>query len=643
MASSPPRLGRWLPGLVAVLAFLAFLPALQAGFVNWDDEAGFLTNPAYRGLGPVQLGWMFTTTLLGHWSPLVWVTWGFNYVVGGLDPWGYHLGNLFIHAVNAGLLWLVARRLLATGLGAPIASGPIAAGATLAALVWGLHPLQAESVAWASGRRDVLCGFFYLLAALAYLRGVAAGAPIERRWWGLSLGAFGAALASKAIAMTLPLSLLLLDVYPLRRRGLGWRALLREKVPYALLAAVAAGVALIARQETGSITAYDQYGAGARVALAGYTFWFHPWTFVWPSGLSPMYELPRSVDLAQARFLGPLLVVIAVTAVLVQQKRRWPAGLAAWAQSAIVLAPISGLVHSGNQLAADRYSYLSTLGLAVLAGAALAWTWQRAAERPARAWTRPVAAITATLVVAALGVGAAIQTAVWRNSEALWRRAVEVDPACSLCESNLGRVVARPGRFPEAESHVRRAIALRPDRPGPHENLGMIMLAQGRYREAEEDFRRAASLDPERAASRNALGVALASQGRGVEAEAEFREAARLSPRTVDAFANLGVLYLRQGRHEEALPPLRRALALDASRAGTRLDLGRALWSRAIELVRQGQLGEAGRLWQEASTLAPEDPAALRALGRALAERGRGGEVVPILEQAAARAAELGQ
>ena len=636
------RFGRWLPSLTAALTLLAFLPALEATFVNWDDEASFLTNTAYRGLGWAEIRWMFTTTFLGHWSPLIWMTWSLNYVTGGLDPWGYHLGNLLLHSANVALLWLVARRLLAIAAGVSITSSTIASGATIAALVWGLHPLRAEAVAWASARRDVLCGLFYLLAVLAYLRGVAGGTGIERRWWGLSLGAFAAALSSKTIAMTLPLTLLLLDVYPLRRRGLGWWVLTREKLPYAMLAAAAGVVAFVARQESGNITAYAQYGAGSRLALAAYTLWFSWWKSLWPAGLSPMYELPQRVDLGQARFLWALLAVAALTATLLLLRRRWPAGLAAWAQSVIVLVPISGVVHSGNQLAADRYSYLSGLGLAVLAGAALVWARPQSGGPPGRRWTRPLAWVSAALVVVALGTTARAQTAIWKDSETLWRRAVEVDPTCSLCESNLGRVMARPGRFAEGETHVRRAIALRPDRPGPHENMGTIMLAQGRYRDGEEHFRRAATLQPERAASRNALGVALASQGRDREAEAEFQEAARLSPRLVDAPANLGVLYTRQGRFEESIAQLRRALALDGGRAGVRAELGRALRGRAIEMAREGRLDEAAQLWREASPLAGDDPDLLRDLGQALVERGKGIEAIPILERAVALAPRRG-
>jgi Flp pilus assembly protein TadD len=450
-----------------------------------------------------------------------------------------------------------------------VSSGAVAAGAALAALLFGVHPLRAESVAWISERRDLLCALFSLAATLAYLRGVAHGGVIAPRWWAVSLAAFAAALLSKALAMTLPLTLLLIDVYPLRRRALGRRTLLIEKLPYVALAAAAAAVSILARQGSGAITDYGLYGTEARVALAAYTLWFYPWKTLWPTGLAAMYELPAGVRLAEPRFLVPLALVVLLTLALVALRRRWPAALAAWASSAIALAPISGLVHSGNQLAADRYSYLSSFGLAVFAGAGLTWSL-----RHVRAV--PVVAATAAAVVVVLAAGAWAQTTTWRDSESLWRRAVAVDPSCSICESNLGRVIAHPARLDEAEAHVRRAIALRPDRPGPHENLGVIMLMRGRLPEAEQQFRAALAMRPRHGPAHNDLGVVLANAGRDAEAEAAFREAARLSPRLTDAHANLGVLYARQGRYDDAIPFLRRALALDPTRRDPRLWLVRA-------------------------------------------------------------------
>ena len=293
-----------------------------------------------------------------------------------------------------------------------------------------------------------------------------------------------------------------------------------------------------------------------------------------------------------------------------------------------VLRPVEGVPDARrSQLAQDRYSYLSGLGFAVLAGAGLTWAMRRSAAAPARPWLQPLAISAAALVVVALGIGARAQASIWSNSEALWRRAVEVDPTCSMCESNLGRVLARPGRFDEATAHVKRAMELRPDRPGPYENLGVIMLAQGRFREAEEHFRRAATLRPDHGGARNSLAAALAYQGRDAEAETEFKEAARLAPRSPDAPANLGVLYARQGRYAEAIGALRQALALDPEQAASKAGLARALRSRAIELAREGRTTEAAGLWREAVPLAPGDPQLLRTLR----------EVAPALAAEAAR------
>jgi Flp pilus assembly protein TadD len=561
------------PVAVAVLGFLAFLPALGADFVNWDDEISFLRNIHYRGLGLAHLQWMFTTTLLGHWSPLTWLTWSFDYIMGGLNPVGYHLTSVLIHAVNIALFVLVARRLLAQGFGLSPSSPAIGAGAVFAALVFGIHPLRAESVAWVSGRRDMLCATFYLLATLAYLRGVAGGGRIAPGWWAISVAAFAGALLSKASAMTLPLTLLLIDLYPLRRRTLGWRPLIVEKLPYAALAAGAAVMAIVAGQEGGNITDYGRYGLGARAALTAYTLWFYPWKSLWPTDLAVGYELPAQISLWEPRFAVALVAVIVITTALILLRRRWPAALTAWVGSAIVLAPVSGVVHSGEQLAADRYSYLACLGLAVLAGAALASTMQRGAA------TRLVAAV-AVVIVGALGVGTWIQTATWHDSETLWQQAVHLDPTCSLCASNLGRVIARTGRLDEAEAHIARAIALRPDRAGPHENMGVTMLRRGRVQEATTEFRRGVSIRPFHGPSRNNLGVAPAEAGRDAEAEIQFREAARLSPQLADAPANFGALYLRQRRFDDAVPVLRRAVTLDPTRVAAAKNLERALAAR---------------------------------------------------------------
>ena len=535
---------------VALVAFAAFLPALQGGWLNWDDEVNFVSNPHFRGLGPAQLEWMFTTTLLAVWAPLAWVTLGVNYLAGGMDPWGYHLGNLLLHAGSAVLFFRIARRLLGAAAARPAdprsdrshpaaapASTDVVAGAAVAALVFAAHPLRAESVAWITERRDVLSAFFYLAAVLAYLRGVERPGRLRGGWRLAALGAFAAALAAKGLAMTLPASLLVLDVYPLRRqRALGWPALIREKLPFAALSALGAAAALWAVSQGARWTSYAEHGPSARAAMTAYSLWFYPSRFAWPAGLSPFYEMPEHVRLADPRFLGPALAVVAVTAALVAARRRWPAGLAAWLHSAIAVAPVSGILHAGNQLAHDRFSYVSGLGFALLAGGAAAWLVRAWRTGQVSAPVLAVAASASALGIAALAAGAWEQSRIWRDSESLWRAAVDADPGCSLCRNNLGNVLYGQRRLLEAEWEYRRAAALRPRRPEPLNNLGMALAAQHRYAEAEPAFRAALTREPDMAG----------------------------------ALANLGTLYADQQRWAEAAPLLGRALALGADMPSVR-------------------------------------------------------------------------
>src|SRR6266852_2241433 len=434
-----------LPLLVFLITGTVFLPALRGDFLNWDDSVNFVANPYYRGLGWAQIKWMLTATLMGHYIPVTWLSFGLNYALGGMNPWGYHVGNLVLHAANATLVYLIARRLLAAARGGGSqsghATGPVVGAGAFAALVWGVHPLRVESVAWITERRDVLCGLFFLRAALAYLKGLERGGNLRPTWQALSLAAFVSALLSKAAAMPLPAVLLLLDVYPLRRRSAGWNRLVIEKLPYAALAAATAVVALIALPRGAAVTSYDSYGVIARVGMVAYSLMFYPIKFLLPIRLSPMYELPARVDLASWPFLPALLGVAGVTAALVLGRARWPGGLAAWAYSALMVLPVSGIVHAGFQLAHDRYSYLSGLGLALLAGGALVAVLRAGAESRLTPWLAVLLGATAVVVVLGLGAESWRQSKIWRSSEILWAWAVDLDPDCAICHNNLGSAI----------------------------------------------------------------------------------------------------------------------------------------------------------------------------------------------------------
>ena len=515
------------------------MPALDAGFVSWDDVSMLVGETGYRGLGPRALGWMLTATVMGHWSPLAWLSFAADYSVGGLDARVFHATNVALHAVNAALVCVVARRLLGLARrerteedGSDHATA-LDAGALAAALLFALHPLRAETVAWISDRRDLLCATFVLLAVWAYLRAIAATGCLQGGWPLVSLAAFAAALGSKGVAMTLPALLLLLDWYPLRRGGDGWRALLREKAPYVAFALAASVATALALRASAALADYTQYGPATRLVLAGYALWIHPARMAWPTGLSPLYELPAQVVWWDPRFLLPALAAASVTAGLVALRRRWPAAMTAWAVSLILLAPVSGVVLAGRHVAADRYTYLSGLGLTLLAAGGLV-----AMGSARRMVTRAAGLALAALLLVTLGTLTWRQTGFWHDSERLWRRAVVVDPDCAACLNNLARTLMRPepggppapDRPAEAETLLRRAIGLRPEQPAPYRNLGALLVMAGRWGEAETVFAEVVRRWPDSADGPAGLAAAREGVGDTAGAVTLLRRAVALEP-----------------------------------------------------------------------------------------------------------------
>ena len=512
---------------VALAAALVFLPVLHGQFLSWDDDTMFTNNPAYRGLGPSQLAWMVTTTRMGHYMPLTWLTFGATYVAAGMDPWAYHLGSLLLHALDAALVTGLAWGLIARASGAPAAPvAPTAAGAAMAGLAFGVHPLRAESVAWITDRSDLLCAAFVLLGLLAYLRAIGDDGALRWRPWGiLALLSMAAALLSKEIAVTLPAVLLVLDAYPLRR-PVGWARRLGEKWPFVALAVAGAVMALLARSAGARFSPLAEYGIGARVALAAHSLWYFVVATVWPLRLAPFHEPPLRVHPFDARFLGPAIAVVALTAGLLLLRRRWPAGLAAWTAYAVVLLPVSGLAHSGSQLVAERYAYLPGVAPALLLGGAAAAAARAAAGRSRRRTAAAALLVFFALAMVDWAIVARAHARSWRDGLTFWQVSAAADPGCRLCVLNLSSEHFNAGRFAEAEAWARRAIPLWPDRGTPHHRLGAALLMQGR----------------------------------DAEAEVELREAVRLAPQLAEAHRELGRLYVRQGRAAEAATAMREAL-----------------------------------------------------------------------------------
>src|SRR5213596_817960 len=418
-----------IPLVIAFSTFAAFLPALQNQFVSWDDAENFLDNPHYRGLGWTHLRWMWTTHL-GHYIPLTWMTLGLDYLLWGMNPLGYHLTNLLLHAANAVVFFFVVRRILTLALlGASERGLALAVSAGFAALVFAIHPLRVESVAWATERRDVLSGLFYLLTILVYLRASERGERGRGWYWG-AVALFACALLSKSMVVNLPVVLLILDVYPLRRLGgaIGWwsepaRRVYVEKIPFVLLAAAASAIAVMAQSSVHAALSLAQLSMPGRLAVSVYGLSFYLWKTVAPVNLSPLYELPPAVNPWAPPFLLSYGVVLAITAIVLALRRRVPGLPAAWFAYVVILLPVLGIFQSGPQIAADRYTYLAGLGWALLTGAALLSVSRRLPF---------LSTGLAFFLLLGLGPLTWNQVHVWHDSEKLWSHAVAIDPGAPV-------------------------------------------------------------------------------------------------------------------------------------------------------------------------------------------------------------------
>src|SRR5213593_3848262 len=533
-----------IPLVIAFSTFAAFLPALQSQFVSWDDAENFLDNAHYRGLGWSPLHWMWTTHQ-GHYIPLTWMTLGLDYLLWGMNPVGYHLTSLLLHAANAVVFFFVVRRILTLALPSPAErSHALAVSAGFAALVFAIHPLRVESVVWATERRDVLSGLFYLLTILVYLRAYAREAPGRRSYW-LSVALFGCALLSKSMAVSLPIVLLILDVYPLRRLGgfVGWwwsepaRRVYVEKIPFVLLAAAASAIALMAQLSHHSMVSVVQLSALGRLAVSAYGVSFYLWKTVAPVNLSPLYELPPTVNPGAVPFILSYGLVLAITAIILALRRRVPGLPAVWLAYIVVLLPVLGIFQSGQQIAADRYTYLAGLGWAILAGAGLLFSLGR--SKTGTLTTSPIVGVAMCLVVG-LGVLTWDQVKVWHDSEKLWTHVLAMDPQSSIAENNLGVARAGERKLAEAVEHYQRALQIRPEHAGAHYNLGNALARQGKLTEAIEHYQQAVHIKPDHADAHNNLGNALARLGKLTEAIEHYQQAVDLKPDSAEAHNNWG-------------------------------------------------------------------------------------------------------
>lgn len=553
------------------LTLAAFAPVLSNQFVDWDDGANFVNNPSYQGLGSAQLRWMATTFHRGVYQPLAWLLAAGEYRIGGVEPWVYHAGSWLLHAVAAVLVYALAHRLLIRL--APDRPRVAARAAGAAALVWAIHPLRVETVAWASAQGYTLAAVLALSSVLAWLRwrdGVGGTAVSSRVWYVASVALAACSYVSKPVAITLPAVFIILDwyLYPAARslKPRAWLALL----PYAIPAVLVAGAAPLARARLGTSSSAG-YSLIDRLAQACYGAIYYVAKTVFPAGLTVFTPLPRPFNPFEFRFVAAAFAVVGVGALIWHVAAR-AKGLAAAAFAyLILLAPVLGLIRQGDQLVADRYSYFAGVPLALALGAGLLVAATHAAPRI------ETALMTAVLAaVVALGIGTWRLTHVWRDAGTLWAHAVTVDPASYQAHTNLGLFEVSQGRFETAVRSFDTAIALNPASSNARFDRGLALAKWGRTDEAIASYRAGLALDPADATAHAHLGELLGGVGRWADAEIHYREALRLVPHP-DLYNSLGIAVAQQGRLADAVSAFREALALDPSHEDAQANLDTAV------------------------------------------------------------------
>jgi len=539
---------RFLPLIPALLAIAVFLPTLGNGFVNWDDPYYIYENLHIRHL---DLRWIFTAVVVSNYHPLTLLSHTLDYRLFGLNPMGHHITNIILHAINSAFVFLLAKRLLRGG----YKSG-YALPAMAAALLFAVHPLHVESVAWASERKDVLSAFFFLLALLSYLR--YARGPRKGLYYGLTLIIFILALLSKPMAVTLPAVLLLLDYYPLKRPVNN--RLLIEKIPFFALSAASAIVTLWAQESGGSLRSFDTHSIATRLYIAAQAVTFYPYKLILPANLSPYYPMPHNTRLFSLPFISSLILIIVITLlclIALMRKKRWPITL--WAFYLVTLLPVSGLVTVGGQVVADRYAYIPTMVFFLLAGGIIGVVTKAGNSGRIKAVTYMVL----ILIIALFGLQAIRQEYFWRDSITLMSRAITLYPdSATLPYTNRGLVHEKEGNLPLALKDYNKAIAISPGFSDAYINRGIIYGESSLFDKAIDDFSRAISLDPSSAKAYMNRGAVYMREGDYESALKNLRRAIALDPKDATTHFNLGLAYFNTGNKMEALKSMERAAAL---------------------------------------------------------------------------------
>ena len=598
--------------LIAITWFV-FGQTVRYYFVNYDDDAYVYANPLIsNGLTLPGAIYAFSGKHSGNWHPLTTLSHMLDCQLWGSHAGGHHFTNIVLHTIAVVLLFLILLQM----------TGALWRSAFVAA-VFAIHPLRIESVAWISERKDVLSAVFFMLTLGLYVRYVRY--PSVKRYLAV-VSSFALGLMCKPTLVTVPLVLLLLDYWPLKRFAgeSSTKRLILEKIPLFALSAAGAGVTLWAHEK--SIIQIEHLPFMWRVGNGLVTCLTYIKQMIWPARLAVFYPHPaRTLPVWEIGLAIVLLLLATAGAITLRRKR--PYLVTGWFWYLIMLLPVIGLIQVGSQGHADRYTYLSQIGLYIL----LAWAIPDAL---ASRFQRRILGVTASVAIILLAWCAHIQASYWRNGESLWRHAIAVTSENFIAHDGLGQFLLDHGRLDEAIDQFQIAINIDPKYPMARTNLGIALTKKGRVDEAIAHFQTVLEDYPNDAKAYHNLGNALLKKGDSQSAIAAYEKALSIQSRYPSAHYNLGIALDDSGRIDEAIAHYQEAVQEDPHFAEAYYLLGN-------DLFRRSRLDDAIAAYEGALQSRPAYPEVENNIGLALLKEGRPGEAIAHWENAVANESDF--
>ena len=589
-----------LKAILFIAVLWGFLPAINNAFIGYDDPLYVTENGhVQQGVTWQSIGWALASTEAANWHPLTWISHILDCQLYGVQAWGHHLTSLILHAMSTVLLFTLLKK---------ATDGPIRS--FVVALFFGLHPLRVESVAWVAERKDVLSTLFWVLTLHSYVAYVKSKAQVPQTTdsrvglkYALTLVLFALGLMSKPMVVTLPFVLLLLDFWPLKRirlaslgeSGMTMRAVVREKIPFFLLAGCMCIVTFLAQRAGGAIVSELTLAARVENALISYCRYLGK--LFWPTELAAFY--PPINHWGWESVAGAALLLACITIVAVVLRRNQPWVLVGWCWFVGTLVPVIGFVPAGEQSMADRYTYIPSIGVLV----AVVWGAAELINKFSMRAEGRYAVVAGLLATSSIATSLVVcstltrkQTNYWRDTETLFRHAIEVTSNNYVAHNNVGTALERQGRAAEAILEFQEALRAKPNYAEAYDNLGVALGEAGRPQEALDSYTRAVQLKPEYADPHNNSGTVLEKLGRFDEAIREYKTALRIRPDYADAHNNLGTVFGQQGRFDEAITEFREVLRLQPYSADAHNNLGVALEAKGQVNLAIAEFKQAVRL-----------------------------------------------